>query len=119
RPPAPTRAPPPPPLRHPVIPPQRCLDPPGLNPKAAALTLLVRSPHNPQTPTPAPARQVPAAVHPAPRSAIAIRNKALTRQPAAPNIPTTNPSTRDVKLPNYPNRHRLQTTVQYINSVVG
>src|SRR5262247_870253 len=106
-------------LRHAVMPQQRCLDLPGLNAEAADLNLLVRSPHKLQNPIPAPARQVPAAVHPAPRSAKPIRNKALTRQPAAPNIPTTNPSTRDVKLPNYPNRHRLQTTVQYINSVVG
>src|SRR5262245_30402468 len=102
-------------LRHAVMPQQRCLDLPGLNAEAADLNLLVRSPHKLQNPIPAPARQIPAAVHPAPRSAKPIRNKALTRQPAAPNIPTTNPSTRDVKLPNYPNRHRLQTTVQYIN----
>src|SRR5215510_13856462 len=106
-------------LRHAVMPQQRCLDLPGLNAEAADLNLLVRSPHKLQNPIPAPARQVPAAVHPAPRSAKPIRNKALTRQPAAPNIPTTNPSTRDVKLPNYPNRHRLQTTVQYINPQIG
>src|SRR5262245_18873648 len=106
-------------LRHAVMPQQRCLDLPGLNAEAADLNLLVRSPHKLQNPIPAPARQVPAAVHPAPRSAKPIRNKALTRQPPAPNIPTTNPSTRDVKLPNYPNRHRLQTTVQYINPQIG
>src|SRR5262249_51583998 len=102
-------------LRHAVMPQQRCLDLPGLNAEAADLNLMVRSTHKLQNPIPAPARQVPAAVHPAPRSPKPIRNKALTRQPAAPNIPTTNPSTRNVKLPNYPNRHRLQTTVQYIN----
>jgi hypothetical protein len=76
---------------------------------------MVRSPHKLQNPIPAPARQVPAAVHPAPRSAIPVRNKALPRQTPASNIPAPNPSTRDVKLPNDPNRHRLQTTVQYIN----
>src|SRR5215470_16841522 len=102
-------------LRHARMPQQRCLDLPRLNAEAANLNLLVRAPHKLQNPIPAPARQVPAAVHPAPRSTIPIRNKALRRQPATPNIPTTNPSPRDVKLPNNPNRHRLQTAIQYIN----
>src|SRR5499433_2305605 len=102
-------------LRHAFMPQQRCLDLPWLNAEAANLDLMVRAPHKLQNPIPAPARQVPAAVHPAPRSAKPIRNKALRRQPATPNIPTTNPSPRDVKLPNNPNRHRLQTTIQYIN----
>src|SRR5262249_56003921 len=74
-----------------------------------------RAPQKLKTPTPAPARQAPAAVHPAPRSTKPIRNKALRRQPATPNIPPPNPSPRDVKLPNNPSRHRLQTTIQYIN----
>src|SRR5262249_35378109 len=47
------------------------------------------------------------------------RQKPLPAPPATPDIPTTNPSPRDVKLPNNPNRHRLQTTIQYINPVVG
>src|SRR5215468_4250841 len=76
---------------------------------------MVRAPHKLQNPIPAPARQVPAAVHPHPRSPIPVRNKTLTRQSAATNISTPNPGPRDVKLPNNPNRHRLQTTVQYIN----
>src|SRR5262249_51806495 len=97
------------------MPQQRCLDLPWLNAEAANLDLMVRAPHKLQNPIPAPARQVPAAVHPAPRSAKPIRNKALRRQPATPNIPTTNPSPRTLKLPNNPNRHRLQTTIQYIN----
>src|SRR5262245_6890037 len=102
-------------LRHARMPHQRCLDLPRLNPEAANLNLMVRAPHKLQNPIPAPARQVPAAVHPHPRSPIAIRNKTLTRQTAATNISTPNPGPRDVKLPNNPNRHRLQTTVQYIN----
>src|SRR5262245_783703 len=106
-------------LRHTRVPHQRCLDLPRLNPEAADLNLMVRTPHKLQNPIPAPARQVPAAVHPAPRSTKAIRNKALRRQPPTPNIPATNPRTRDVKLPNYPNRNRLQTTIQNINPVVG
>src|SRR5215475_4704127 len=102
-------------LRHALMPHQRCLDLPRLNPEAANLNLLVRAPHKLQNPIPAPARQVPAAVHPPSRSPIPIRNKALTRQPATTNISPPNPSPRDVKLPNNTNRHRLQTTVQYIN----
>src|SRR5262245_45184651 len=102
-------------LQHAVMPHQRCLDLPRLNPEAANLNLLVRAPHKLQNPIPAPARQVPAAVHPAPRSPIAVRNKTLTRQPAATNISPPNPSPRYVKLPNNTNRHRLQTTIQYIN----
>src|SRR6516162_1663 len=106
-------------LRHARMPQQRCLDLPRLNAEAANLDLLVRSPHKLQNPIAAPARQVPAAVHPAPRSTIPIRDKALTRQPATPDIPTTNPSPRNVKLPNNSNRHRLQTTIQYINPQIG
>src|SRR6478672_3781547 len=102
-------------LRHTRVPNQRGLDLPRLNAETANLNLMVRTPHKLQNPIPAPARQVPAAVHPAPRSAIPVRNKALPRQTPATNIPPPNPSTRDVKLPNDPNRHRLQTTVQYIN----
>src|SRR5262245_14541529 len=102
-------------LRHARVPNQRCLDPPGPNAEAADLNLLVRSHHKLQNSIPAPARQVPAAVHPPPPSTKPIRNKTLRRQPATPNIPTTNPSPRNVKLPNYPNRHWLQSTVQYIN----
>src|SRR5215471_17605736 len=102
-------------LRHARMPHQRRLDLPRLNAEAANLNLMVRAPHKLQNPIPAPARQVPAAVHPPPRSTKPIRNKALTRQSAATNIPPPNPSTRNVKLPNNTNRHRLQTTVQYIN----
>src|SRR2546429_59439 len=102
-------------LRHIRVPNQRGLDLPRLNAEAANLNLMVRSPHKLQNPIPAPARQVPAAVHPAPRSTKAVRNKALPRQTATPNIPATNPSTRNVKLPDNPNRNRLQTTIQYIN----
>src|SRR6201982_929997 len=102
-------------LRHIRVPNQRGLDLPRLNAEAANLDLMVRSPHKLQNPVPAPARQVPAAVHPAPRSAIPVRNKALPRQTPATNIPPPNPTTPDVKLPNNPNRYRLQTTIQYIN----
>src|SRR5262252_8826249 len=102
-------------LRHIRVPNQRGLDLPRLNAEAANLDLMVRTPHKLQNPIPAPARQVPAAVHPAPRSTKAIRNKALRRQTPAPNISTPNPSPRNVKLPNNPNRNRLQAAIQYIN----
>src|SRR5690348_10414718 len=106
-------------LRHSLVPNQRGLDLPRLNAEAANLNLMVRTPHKLQNPIPAPARQVPAAVHPPPRSTKPIRNKALPRQPATPNIPAPNPSTRNVKLPNNPNRYRLQTIIQNIDPVVG
>src|SRR5499427_765045 len=102
-------------LRHSRVPNQRRLDLLRLNAEAANLNLMVRTPHKLQNPIGAPARQVPAAVHPAPRSTKPVRYKALPRQTPAPNIPPPNPSTRNVKLPNNPNRNGLQTTVQYIN----
>src|SRR6266851_778396 len=61
-------------LRHTRVPNQRGLDLPRLNAEAAYLNLMVRSPHKLQNPIPAPARQVPAAVHPAPRSTKPVRN---------------------------------------------
>src|SRR5262249_5270855 len=106
-------------LQHAVMPHQRCLDLPRLNPEAAHLNLLVRAPHKLQNPIPAPARQVPAPTHPPSRSPRPIRNKPLTRKTATTNIPPPNPSPRYVKLPNHPNRHRLQTTIQYIGPVVA
>src|ERR1700745_1950286 len=102
-------------LRHIRVPNQRGLDLPRLNAEAANLDLMVRSPHKLQNPIPAPARQVPAAVHPAPRSAIPVRNKALPRQTPPTNIPPTYPRTRDVTRPTTTNRNRLQTAIQYIN----
>src|SRR5262245_12835987 len=87
-------------LRYAFRPQQPCPDLPTLKAEAAHPDLLVRAPHKRQTPTAAPAPQVPAAVHPAPRSTIPLPNKALRRQPATPDIPTPNPSPRDVKLPN-------------------
>src|SRR5262249_25814538 len=102
-------------LRHALMPHQRRLDLPRLNPEAANLNLMVRATHKLQNPIPAPASQVPTAEHPARRSTKPVRNKTLTRQGAATHISTPNPSPRDVKLPNNTNRHRLQTTVQYIN----
>src|SRR5215471_13343218 len=106
-------------LRHARVPNQRCLDLPRLNAEAAHLNLMVRTPHKLQNPIGAPARQVPAAVHPAARSTIPVRNKTLRRQTTAPNIAASNPSPRYVKLPNNTNRNSLQATIQYIDPVVA
>src|SRR5262249_18011341 len=106
-------------LRYAFMPQQRCLDLPRLNAEAANLDLLVRAPHKLQNPIAAPARQVPAPVHPPPRSPIPPTTNPPPPPPATPDIPTPNPSPRDVKLPNNPNRHRLQTTIQDINPQIG
>src|SRR4029453_2617532 len=106
-------------LRYTALPKQRRLDLPRLNPKPAYLHLLVRATHKLQHPIKPPARQVPAAVHPPPIATKPIRHKTLRSQPATTQIASPNPRTRDVKLPNNPNRNRLQTTVQNINTVVG
>src|SRR6266540_618339 len=73
-------------LRYAPLPKQRRLDLPRLNPKPAYLHLLVRATHKLQHPIKPPARQIPAAVHSAPRSPIPIRNKALRTQPTTTQI---------------------------------
>src|SRR5262245_42326488 len=105
-------------LRYAPMPQQRSLDLPKLNAKTAHLNLLVRTTHKLQNSIPAPARQVPAAVHPAPRSAKPIRNKALRCQCPTTQIAPRNARPRNVKLPNNPNRHRLQTTIQNVHARV-
>src|SRR4029450_4706581 len=106
-------------LRYTAPPKQRRLDLPRLNPEPAYLHLLVRATHKLQHPIKPPARQVPAAVHPTPQTPKPIRNKTLRSQPPTTQIAPTNPRTRDVKLPNNPNRNRLQTIIQNVNTVVG
>src|SRR5262245_45674125 len=106
-------------LRYAPMPQQRSLDLPKLNAKTAHLNLLVRTTHKLQNSIPAPARQVPAAVHPAPRSAKPIRNKALRCQCPTTQIAPRTARPRNVKLPNNPNRHRLQTTIQNVHAVIG
>src|SRR5262249_15779697 len=111
-------------LRHARMPHQRRLDLPRLNAEAANLNLLVRAPHKLQHPLTHPARPIhttqhPAARNPPPRSTKPARNKTLPRQGTTPNIPPTNPSPREVKLPNNTNRHRLQTIIQNVDPVVG
>src|SRR5262245_21433212 len=105
-------------LRHARVPNQRRLNLPRLNAKTANLNLLVRTPHKLQNPIPAPARQVPAAVHPAPRSPKPIRNKTLRRLPPTTQITPRQTSARDVKLPNNPSRNWLQTLVQDVSPVI-
>src|SRR5246127_3526767 len=105
-------------LRHTRMPPQRRLNLPRLNAKTANLNLMVRATHKLQNSITPPPRQVPAAVHPSPRSSKPVRNKALPSQPAAANIAATNTSSRYVKLPNYPNSYRLQAIIQNINTQI-
>src|SRR5258706_16245431 len=97
------------------MPQKRRLDLPRLNAKTAHLNLLVRAPHNLQCSIPAPARQVPAAVHPTPRSTKPDRNKKLPRQTPTPNQPPTNPNPHKLKLPNNPKKHKLKATIQHKN----
>src|SRR4029077_10173426 len=105
-------------LRYTRVTTQRSLNLPRLNAETTNLDLMVRAPDKLQYSIPAPARQVPAAVHPTTRSPKPVRNKALPSQPATTKIAATNPPTGYVKLPNYPNRYRLQAIIQYIDARV-
>src|SRR6476661_345504 len=97
---------------------QRSLDLSRLNAEATHLHLRIRTPQELQHSVAAPARQVPGAVHPAPRRAERVRNKPFRRQPRSPHIATRQPRTRNVKLPTNPGRNRLQTSVQYVSTQV-
>src|SRR5712672_743995 len=101
-------------LRYTRMTTQRSLNLSRLNAKTTNLDLMVRAPNKLQYSIPAPARQVPAAVHPTTRSAKPVRNKALPSQTAATNIAATNTRTGYVKLPNNPNRYRLKAIIQNI-----
>src|SRR5262249_213572 len=107
------------PLRHAPIPQKPTPAPPKPNAKTANLNLPAPTTHKLQNSTPTPARQVPAAVHPTTRSAKPIRNKALRRQGPTTQIAPRNARPRNVKLPNNPNRHRLQTTIQNVHAQIG
>src|SRR5712691_10528410 len=102
-------------LRHAPVPHQRCLDLPRLNAEPAQLHLPIRPPDKVQYPLTPPPRQIPGPVHPPPRTPKPVRNKPLRRQARAPHIPPRNPRPRNVKLPNNPGRHRLQSPVQHIH----
>src|SRR5215510_5942911 len=78
-------------LRHTPMTTQRRLDLPRLNAETVHLDLMVRTTHKLQNSIKPPPRQVPAAVHPSPRSAKPVRNKALPSQPTATDIAPTNP----------------------------
>src|SRR5262249_880756 len=106
-------------LRYAPMPQQRSLDLPKLNAKTAHLNLLVRTTHKLQNSIPAPARQVPPAVHPAPRSPKPIRNKAPRRHCPSTQSPRETPRPRNEKPPNTPNRHGLKTTIQNVHAVIG
>src|SRR6202040_529100 len=102
-------------LCHPRMAQQHRLDLARLNAKAAQLHLRIRAPEKVQHPARTPARNIPAAVHPASRSTKPVRNKPLRRQPRAIQIAPRKPRPRYVQLPRYPRRHRLQTAVQHVH----
>jgi hypothetical protein len=81
---------------------QRSLDLPRLNAKAAQLHLRIRAPQKLQHSVRAPARQVPAAVHPASRRSKRVRNKPFRVEPRPMQIATRQPRARDVQLAGYP-----------------
>ena len=98
---------------------QRRLDLSRLDAEAAHLHLRIRTPQELQHSVAPPARQVPGAVHPAPRRAERVRNKPFRRQTRSPHIATRQPRTRNVKLPTNPSRNRLQTSVQNVDARIG
>src|SRR6266446_1697111 len=102
-------------LRHAPMPRQRRLNLPRLNPEPANLHLLVTPPHKLQNPVRTPPRQVPAPVHPHPRTPMRVRHKPLPRPTRTTPIPPRQTSPRNVKLPHYPSRYRLQAPVQNVN----
>src|SRR5580692_7971358 len=97
------------------MPQHNCLDLAGLNAEAAQLHLVIGTTQKLQRPVAAPARQIPGAVHPAPRRTKRVRHKPLRRQTATTHITPPKPQARYIKLPRNTNRRRLQTTIQYIN----
>src|SRR5262245_8336081 len=105
-------------LRNTGPPSQRRLDLARLDPEPAKLDLAVRPAQEFEHPIRAPARQVPAAVHPAARLAIRVRNKPLRRQTKPIEITTRDPLPRNVKLANNTCRNNLKTTIQYVDPVV-
>src|SRR5262245_28576938 len=105
-------------LRNSPMPNQRGLDLPRLDAEAAHLHLRIRTPQKLQNPVRPPPRQVPGAVHPAPRRSMRVGHKPFRRQPRTSQIAARQPRTRDVELPAHPGRNRLKTTVQYINARV-
>src|SRR4249920_946322 len=102
-------------LGHPRMAQQHRLDLARLNAKAAQLHLRIRAPEKVQHPVRTPARNIPAAVHPASRSTKPVRNKPLRRQPRTIQIAPRKPRPRYVQLPRYPRRYRLQTAVQHVH----
>jgi hypothetical protein len=74
-------------LRHPGMPQRHRLDLAWLNAKPAQLHLRIRTPEKVQNPIRTPARQIPAAVHPAPRRPERVRDKPLRSEPRTIQIP--------------------------------
>src|SRR4029077_14872293 len=88
-------------------------------PEPAHLHLRIRAPQKLQNTVRSPARQVPGAVHPAPRSTMRVRNKPLRRQPRTAQIAARKTRSRNVKLPAHSRRNRLKPSVQYVDTQIG
>ena len=131
RPPTPPRSPPAAGCQHtssrtttaacdtPACPQQLRLDLARLDPEPAKLHLPVRAADKLQHPVrhataPSP-RCGTSGCQPRQQPAMRVRNKPLRRQPKPTQIAPRQPRPRDVKLPNNPRRHRLQSTVQNVN----
>jgi len=101
-------------LHHRRMAQQRRLDLARLNAEAADLDLLIGPPKKIQNPVRTPARQIPGAVHPAPRRTKPIGHKPLRRQTRTVQIASRKTCPRNVKLPRNPDRNRLKPAVQHI-----
>src|ERR1700730_1913686 len=97
------------------MPQQHRLDLARLDAEPAHLHLLVGATEKLQNPIGAPAPQIPAPAHPAPRRTKRVRHTPLPSQPRTVQIAPRKTRSRYVKLPNYPSRHRPQTTIQYVD----
>ena len=97
---------------------ERRLDLARLDAEAAQLHLRVRPPQEVQHAIGPPARQVPGAVHPAPRRTERVGHEPLRRQPRTPQIAPRQTRTRNVQLTAHARRNGTQTAVQHVSAVI-
>src|SRR5262249_21309270 len=102
-------------LRHSRMTGKNRLDLPRLDPEATDLHLIIRPSEKVQNAVRTPLPQIPGPIHAPARPTKPIATKALGRQTRTVQITPRKTSTRNVKLPRYPNRNRLQIIIQYIN----
>ena len=95
---------------------QRRLNLARLDAETADLDLLVGPPEKLQNPVSTPARQVPGAIHPAPRRPKRSGHKPLRRQTSSPRIAARKARTRNIKLARNSSSNRLQAPIQNVNT---